>query len=108
MRTDQTCYGLDETIEVDMFNCEPEDDDWVGIWSNEIDTEIIGNDFSDWKWSCGTVSCLGSASSLVLNFDARTLGVGEFRAFLLDAEPKTAPFKADAISRVFRVGEDCE
>jgi hypothetical protein len=58
--SDMTCYDRRETINIAFENCEPEENDWIGIYTEDPHRNLI--DVGEpilWLWTCGTDDCLG-------------------------------------------------
>jgi hypothetical protein len=108
LTVDKSCYVEDQdVIVIEFLNCDPQDDDWVGIWLASEDPENLSDRFYTWAWSCGTQSCLGAPSTMRMAFEAYGLGFDSFRAFLVHEAPDDDPYFSHAMSAPFTVTDDC-
>jgi hypothetical protein len=66
----QSCYEVGEDIIIAFQNCEPLEDDWVGIYTDDPnrDPNDVGNP-SIWLWTCGTQDCRAEVFADTLPFD---------------------------------------
>lgn len=108
LTVDKACYvESQDLIIVDFINCDPQDDDWVGIWLASEDPEDLSESFYTWAWSCGTQSCLGAPTTMRMAFKANGLGFNNFRAFLVHESPEDEPYFSHAMSEPFTVAGYC-
>ena len=51
------CVVQGDTIQINFENCEPEEDDWIGIYPTweDLDSEPVL-----WTWACGSQDCRGA------------------------------------------------
>jgi hypothetical protein len=97
------CYNEPDIIVIELENCNPQEDDWVGIWLNDQDPDDLGSDFITWAWTCGTQLCFGSPGSNRFGFEARGLGFDRFRAYLVRDGNSQAPYQSLAQSESFSI-----
>jgi hypothetical protein len=108
LTVDKSCYvESQDVIVVEFINCDPQDDDWVGIWLASEDPENLSGNFYTWAWSCGTQSCLGAPKTMRIAFEAQGLGFESFRSFLVHETPDNDPYFSHAMSEPFTVTSDC-
>ena len=67
IRTDKECYTSGEDIIVSFENCNPEADDWIGIYGTNEDYENLGFP-RFWVWTCGDQQCSGLVESGTATF----------------------------------------
>ena len=105
---DNFCYVDDEdNILVDFINCDPQDDDWVGIWlASEDPDNLSGNSYA-WAWSCGSQNCDGAPTTNRIAFETSRLGFETFRAFLVNETPQNQSYVSHAMSEPFTVQRNC-
>lgn len=108
LTVDKNCYVEEsDEIVIELVNCDPQNDDWVGIWLNSEDPENLSDNFLTWAWSCGSRSCLGAPSTMRMAFEAKGLGSRRLRAFLVHEQPKDAPYSSQTMSEAFAVTDRC-
>mmetsp|Transcript_9438 Transcript_9438/g.15006 ORF Transcript_9438/g.15006 Transcript_9438/m.15006 type:complete len:313 (+) Transcript_9438:79-1017(+) len=104
--SDMECYDRRETIKIEFTNCDPEDDDWVGIYAKDPYRNLT--DVGDpilWLWTCGSDDCSGEVYADTLEFGGLSHS-GNYIAYLVRYE-KDEPYVAYASSEVFRVSSCC-
>jgi hypothetical protein len=103
---DQSCYvqGQD-VVTIDFSQCNPQTDDWIGIYLDTPNFEALGDNYVAWSWACGSQPCLTERNTFTFNSDdfART----SFRAYLLRDTPNGAPYGRIVTSDVFTVAQNC-
>jgi hypothetical protein len=107
-----TCFLPGDEIVVSLSNCDPESDDWVGLYpSTEDDLENLGNP-EIWSWACGSQNCRSAVAdgSLALNEDLAGNGdwpLDEGTYMIIMARNTQQPYTAYAVSADFRVSKRC-
>ncbi len=105
-----TCYASGEDIVTALSNCNPLDDDWIGLYPSSDDLNDLPNP-DIWSWACGTQFCRESVTtnSIALNDEHAgndwPLEEGTYRVIL--ARNSAQPYTAYAASSEFRVSESC-
>jgi hypothetical protein len=105
------CYGPDDPFNVVFSNCNPENDDWIGIYEAGQNFESLPNP-PVWSWACGTRNCREAVSSGQLALSevhaangAWPLDQGSYVMIL--ARNSAQPYTAFAVSEEFIVEEGC-
>jgi hypothetical protein len=62
------CIPVGDAIHVSFENCEPKNDDWIGIYDWDTDPEDLDNGFM-WSWACGNQDCRTAAKFGEVFFD---------------------------------------
>ena len=104
---EECVLGWRDDINVDFGNCDPQDDDWIGIWPDDENPDNLSENYVDWVWSCGTQSCLGAPNSNRVVFEKNRLPLGIFRAFLIHEPRHGAPYYSHVMSQSFAVTNYC-
>ena len=104
---EECVLGWRDDINVDFGNCDPKDDDWIGIWSDDENPDDLSENYVDWVWSCGTQSCIGSPNANRVVFEKNRLPLGNFRAFLVHEPKSEAPYSSHVMSQSFAVTNYC-
>mmetsp|Transcript_2848 Transcript_2848/g.7827 ORF Transcript_2848/g.7827 Transcript_2848/m.7827 type:complete len:763 (+) Transcript_2848:120-2408(+) len=107
------CFAPSAHIGVSFTNCEPERDDWVGIY--RVNDSFEKNSMSSpemWSWTCGTRNCRESAAQKIIPLneihaedDKWPLEPGIYVAIL--ARNTAMPYTAYAVSDTFVVASQC-
>ena len=106
IQADLFCYSPDTTINISFENCEPELDDWIGIYPNDagLDWENLGDPVM-WLWNCGSQDCLGRVYTDTLPFGG-DLTPGGYLAHMIRRN-SGGPYSSYASSPPFFISEDC-
>jgi hypothetical protein len=67
-----------EEIKLKFVNCDPREDDWLGIYTPQANSDLMN--YVDWLWTCGNQACVGEVMGNTLLFVG--LGVGTYEAHL--------------------------
>lgn len=102
--TDTRCYPRGRQIVVMFENCQPEDDDWLGIWDANANPSALENNAADWMWSCGNKQCRGIVETNLVAF-LDFYDEGSYRLHLVRGDQQ-GPFSAYASSDVFEVKQN--
>ena len=101
-----SCYGVGSQYQVGFMNCDPKQDDWIGIYPPDADPQDLGDPISNWWWLCGPTKCQDLFNQGVLYFRA-DMEPGSYRAFLIrDGDQNDGKHVAYASSDVFEVHYD--
>ncbi|KAL3905977.1 MAG: hypothetical protein SGILL_009463, partial [Bacillariaceae sp.] len=105
------CYAPDDPINLRFTNCDPENDDWVGIYDAGEDFDGLPNP-PVWSWACGTRNCREAVSSDTFALDevhasngAWPLDEGSYVVIM--ARNSAQPYTAYAVSSTFVIDEGC-
>jgi hypothetical protein len=77
--------ALGEDIVINFVNCNPENDDWIGVYPDWTDTQDLGY-AQLWAWSCGDQDCRGKTTSGTITFNGRFVGEPNLDAWPLDQD----------------------
>ena len=101
------CYGVGHDLEIGFKNCEPAEDDWIGIYAPDADPNNLGDPINNnWWWTCGPTQCDQLFNTGVLYFTA-DVEPGNYRAFLIRGEElDDGRYEAYAWSDTFEVHYD--
>lgn len=106
-----TCVSPGAAVDLVFNNCEPQNDDWVGIYKAEQDFSQLPNP-PVWSWACGTRNCREEVSSLEFSLseehaasNAWPLEEGEY--VLILARNSAQPYTAFATSPAFTIQAGC-
>jgi hypothetical protein len=106
-----TCVTPGEAINLIFSNCDPLDDDWVGIYSADEDFSQLPNP-PVWSWACGTRDCREAVSTQEMPLsevhaatNAWPLEEGDY--VLILARNSAQPYTAFATSSAFTIQEGC-
>ena len=89
------CIPEGDAIRVSFENCQPENDDWIGIYDWDADPEDLDTGYL-WSWACGNQNCRTEATSDEVVFNqnhiAKTTSIwplkkGWYIAFLIRRNP---------------------
>jgi hypothetical protein len=115
----QKCFfSISNVIVVDFENCDAQDKDWIGIYSDgsefqdgDSGKEFVTNNWVTWAWSCGDRECDGSpragSFAFPVNEDEPAYDLLTLRAYLLRNTPNAPPFEVIAKSIPFVVTSTC-
>ena len=105
------CYAPDEPINLEFVNCEPENDDWVGIYEARENFGSLPNP-PVWSWACGTRNCREAVGSDLFALDEVHASNGawpldEGNYVIIMARNSAQPYTAYAVSAEFTIDEGC-
>jgi hypothetical protein len=106
--TDATCYENGGNIVLSFDNCNPQPDDWIGIYAagTNVLFEVISASLT-WVYSCGDQLCRGSVESgqaTLYNVE----GEGEFQVYLIQrSNANGGQYVAIAESEAFQISVSC-
>lgn len=102
------CYiGWAEDVIANFTNCDPQEDDWMGIWAVGENPDYLSEDYFDRKWSCGNQTCLGAPKTNQVVFQKGQLQLGRYQIFLVNEIPDKGPYLSEAESAVFEIANVC-
>lgn len=114
----QECFfDVDNVIVVNFENCNPEAEDWVGVFPDtpyddeSPGTELVGNNFINWAFTCGDIDCEGSPFTNSFGFPTEYNDGFEFpllRAYLLRNNLDGPQYEVIAKSEPFVPTQICE
>jgi len=107
------CFEPLVDIEVSLTNCNPDRDDWVGLY--QMDNTFNANDLINpniWSWACGTRNCREEASSNIIPFSSNHAGSNQWPLrpgtyVAIMARNSAQPYTAFAVSNTFVVAATC-
>lgn len=99
---DDVCYQEGANVFVLFDNCDPLEDDWIGIYSVLTDPQEL-NDPLSWLWTCGDQECRGERTDGVVYFD-EPLAPGTYRVYLFRRNTGR-PYSPTATSNNFEVAQ---
>jgi hypothetical protein len=106
-----SCYERGEDVLVTLSNCDPENDDWVGIYESSENMDGLSNP-PVWSWACGSRNCREAVTSQELaltEVEASTgawpLSQGSY--VLVLARNSAQPYTAFAVSSAFTIQDTC-
>jgi len=106
-----SCYERGADIEISFSNCDPQDDDWVGLYSASEDFSNLPNP-PIWSWACGTRNCRDAVNSMRMPLNemhasnnAWPLREGTYVVIL--ARNSAQPYTAFAVSSEFTIQDTC-
>lgn len=74
---------MGEEIQLAFVNCDPTEDDWIGIYSAPAISDLSDLGIPiDWLWTCGTQDCAGEVMVDALPF-GDGLAAGTYEAHLV-------------------------
>lgn len=105
------CFEPSVDITVSLTNCEPDRDDWVGLY--RMDDTFDSMDLTNpniWSWACGTRNCREPAGSKIIPFNNNhaaqwPMKPGTYVAII--ARNSAQPYTAYAVSDAFVIAETC-
>jgi hypothetical protein len=104
IETDQECYNSGEDLVVEFENCDPQPDDWIGVYAADEDPNNLGEPIG-WLWACGDLICNESIEEGEVIF-RQARGFGRFQIFLIRRN-SGGPYKAYGIGNEFRLASSC-
>lgn len=106
--SDESCYLFQSDINIIFENCDPQPNDWIGIWPIADATDLQNlPEPALWLWTCGSQDCAGEVFVDTLPFGSG-LAVGTYVAHLVRLESEVAPYSSSyAISSAFGVSLAC-
>jgi hypothetical protein len=115
IEVESNCYEEGEEITVNFSNCDPQFDDWVGVYPDWVDQDNLGAALL-WSWSCGDQFCTGPTEFGSVTFDESfvsgqgspnwPLDQDSYRVFLIRRTPG-GPYSAYAETQRFRIRNNC-
>ena len=112
---DDFCFAPGVDIEIDVSNCDAQDDDWVAIYKVDVvfDRDNLTSNSALWSWACGTQNCQQSVDQLTFSMNEIhtdhanqwPLTPGLYTAIL--ARNTAEPYEAIAVSDTFVVANEC-
>lgn len=105
------CVAPGEDINTAFLNCDPQDDDWVGIYAVGVDYSTLPNP-PVWSWACGSRNCREAVSTQQMPLSSvhaatNAWPLQEGAYVLVLARNSAQPYTAFAISAEFSVQEGC-
>ena len=110
----QDCFHMGDKIVVNFVNCNPRNDDWIGLYSEDADPEDLGYALL-WQWACGDQACRGEAKSGTVSLDFQSIGEphldvwplqkDRYKVYLIRRNPG-GPYSGYAETERFKVKED--
>lgn len=114
---DQQCFlSTDNVIVVNFQNCDPQDGDWLGVFPDGTTfgfgtpTELVGEEYLNWAYTCGTNDCSDSPLSNAVGFPTEYnngFDVPLLRVYLLRDSADGPPFTIVGKSEPFEPTEVC-
>ena len=107
MSVEKSCYVIGaEPIRVTFSQCDPLEDDWIGVYFAGMSPSHLTDDYHSWVWACGTqnTQCESYENSVFLETPDLP---GSFSAFLVKDSAEGAPYGSVASSAAFTVGFEC-
>jgi hypothetical protein len=105
------CYQPGDDVVLNLSNCNPENDDWVGIYDASANFELLANP-PVWSWACGSRDCREAVTTqeMALNeahasTNAWPLIEGTY--VLVMARNSAQPYTAYAVSPEFTIQNSC-
>ncbi len=115
---EQQCFlSTDNVIVVNFQNCDPQDGDWLGVFPDGTTfgfgtpTELVGEEYLNWAYTCGTNDCNDSPLSNAVGFPTEYNSGFDFpllRVYLLRDSADGPPFRIVGKSEPFEPTEICE
>lgn len=107
------CYEPSVDVEVSLTNCEPDSDDWVGLYL--VDENFDSNGLQNpniWSWACGTRNCREEVNKNLIPVNQIHAGNGEWPLepgiyVAVLARNSAQPYTAYAVSEAFIIEETC-
>jgi hypothetical protein len=110
--TEKSCFRPGEYIPVNFVNCDPQRDDWIGLYDSGIDDDEIDGDYERWYWICGSQSCQSEVQDGALFLDDGSYGdsswpldEGTYKVHIL--RNGQAPYESIGKSEVITVSNSC-
>jgi hypothetical protein len=106
VQSDLDCYEFQTSIDISFDNCEPVEDDWIGIYAQDsnVDLNNLGDPLT-WLWNCGSQSCRGEVLVDTLPF-GDDLEVGTYVAYMIRRN-SGGPYSSYAASSSFDIATTC-
>lgn len=115
----QDCFfGTENVIVVTFENCNPKDEDWIGLYPNGISfddgspaTEWTSYNYIDWAYTCGDTICEDSPLTHSFAFpknDISAYGFLSLRVYLLRNSIDGPPYEVIAKSESFAPSRRCQ
>jgi hypothetical protein len=106
---DQSCYVQGQAVvTIDFSQCNPQTNDWIGIYVDGANPQALGDNYVNWSWACGSQGCSGTAKGNTFTFNSADFARRSFRAYLIrDSQNGDAPYGSIVTSDVFRVARNC-
>ena len=106
-----TCFAVGDDIIASFSNCNPEVDDWVGLFPSTENFSDLPNP-SIWSWACGSRNCREAVTSNTIALNADLAGnsdwppaEGTYRVVI--ARNSAQPYAAFAVSGEFTIASSC-
>jgi hypothetical protein len=112
--TRRSCYAQGEQISASFNNCDPQPEDWIGIYYADANPDDVSQALL-WIWSCGGQNCGRAVESASVAFSGQHLGgrnsvwpmnPGNYRMHFLKVNDRGS-YQASASSDVFEVDTSC-
>ena len=105
---DQSCYVQGQgVVTINFSQCDPQVDDWIGIYVDGANPQALGENYVNWSWACGSRICFGTAERNIFTFNSADFARQSFRAFLIRDSANGAPYESIIMSDVFTVAQTC-
>ena len=108
----QDCVAQGEDIVINFLNCNPRDDDWIGLYPDWIDSQNLFYAHL-WSWTCGDQNCRGRTTRGPMtlnegnvgepNIDVWPLEPYDYKVYLICGNPGGGPYSGYAESATFKV-----
>lgn len=105
------CFFSAQDVVVALSSCNPQDDDWIGLYPASADINNLPNP-DIWSWACGSRNCRESVTSNVITVNENLAGSnawplveGAYRVVL--ARNSAQPYVAFAFSDEFSISGTC-
>ena len=110
VNVNKSCYvSGEETIVLEVIQCSPRLDDWIGLYSEEEGEDaasLLDTDYVSWVLSCGSTTCTRRVYYIQLHVDGR-LQRGHYRFYLArESSDNLPPYAALANSDQFKIVDD--
>lgn len=107
----ESCLEPWDSIQVALSNCNPEDDDWLGVYSASLDLGSLPNP-TMWSWTCGGRDCREAVETNTFVMGQDDAGNGnwpldEGTYMVVMARNSAQPYTAYARSASFTIQESC-
>lgn len=107
------CYAPLVDIEISLKNCDPDSDDWVGLYrvDQNFNSQSLLNP-NIWSWACGTRNCREEVTENFIPISSIHAGNGEWPLepgiyVAVLARNSAQPYTAFAVSDTFIVEQTC-
>jgi hypothetical protein len=113
VETDRLCYEVNkletEPFIIDFRRCEPDKENWVGIYEADLDEENLSDPLL-WLWSCNSQQLKDCKKEGVLadslDIGGSSVAPGFYQAHFIERDGN-APFASYSSSNVFEVSANC-